>query len=316
MTGFVVEAGGQVWQLPELLRFQAEYGVGTPCDSFTLLCPWAGDNPTRSGDWCMFYAEEEGERVFTGVVDECEISLSGAGWRLEVSGRGMAARLLDNEALGQDYDLALWESIVSDHIAPLGIEVLPGGDVPRQERFRVDTGSSEWTVVEQFLRAGGGRPIRFDRWGRLDVSPWEDDRVTVVDGTVPVTGLAVREKRYGALSEVLVRDRWAGTVRSVRDENFVRAGGMARRVLTMPGYAGTAEMERSGREQLERAARERREAEVTVALPFYAMPGELVELRRGEKDSDGLWRVARCVVELDGDGVRTRMTLREKDCVR
>ena len=82
------------------------------------------------------------------------------------------------------------------------------------------------------------------------------------------------------------------------------------------GRASAAELEAAGRELLETAARERREVEVTVALPFYAMPGELVELRRGERDSDGLWRVARSTVELDGDGIRTRMILREKDCVR
>lgn len=316
MTGFVVEGGGQVWQLPELLEFSVEYGVGTPCDSFSVCCVWAEDNPTRPGDWWGFYAEEGGERVFTGVVDECEVSLTGRGRRLEVSGRGMAARLLDNEALGQDYDLALWEDIVADHIAAYGVEVLPAGEMPRQERFRVDVGSSAWTVLAQFLRAGGGRPIRFDRWGRLDVSEWEDGAVAVLDGSVPVTGLVLREKRYGALSEVLARDRWAGTVRSVRDEAFLETGGMARRVVTMAGRASAAELEAAGRELLETAARERREVEVTVALPFYAMPGELVELRRGERDSDGVWRVARSTVELDGDGIRTRMILREKDRVR
>jgi len=301
MTGFVTQADGQVWRLPELVSFRLEYGVGTPCDSFTVRCPWAADNTARLGDWCGFYAEEGGERVFTGVVDECELSLSGAGRLLEVSGRGMAARLLDNEAMGQDYELALWESIAADHIVPYGLQVLPAGALPRQERFRVENGSSEWTVVEQFLRAGGGRPIRFDQWGRLDVSVWKDGEAVVVDGGVPVMGLTFREKRYGALSEVLVRERWAGTVRSVRDERFAASGASARRVLTMPGRATAAEMEAAGREQLRRAARERRELELTVARPFYAMPGALVELWRGE-ESDGVWRVWRCAGSWTGTG--------------
>ena len=63
-----------------------------------------------------FTAEHEGERVFTGLVDECEVSTGPRGCLLEVSGRGMAARLLDNEALGQDYLSATQADILRDHV--------------------------------------------------------------------------------------------------------------------------------------------------------------------------------------------------------
>ena len=51
-------------------------------------------------DAVRFTAEQDGEVVFTGVVDEAECGWDSGGGRLELSGRGMAALLLDNEALG------------------------------------------------------------------------------------------------------------------------------------------------------------------------------------------------------------------------
>ena len=108
MTGFVRTAAGEVWQLPAAEQWELEYGLGTPCDCFFLRCPWQSGQGTAPGEWAQFYAEQEGTRVFTGVVDECEVSLTAEGCFLELSGRGMAALLLDNEALGQDYQLPPW----------------------------------------------------------------------------------------------------------------------------------------------------------------------------------------------------------------
>ena len=102
MTGCVTDAAGRRWNLPDPVAWRLEYTAGVPCDSFWLRCLWDRDNTARPGDWVGFFAEREGERVFTGLVDECEVGWGADGQTLEISGRGMAARLLDNEALGQD----------------------------------------------------------------------------------------------------------------------------------------------------------------------------------------------------------------------
>lgn len=47
-----------------------------------------------------------------------------------MAGRGMAARLLDNEALGADYQVATVEDILRDHVAPYGIETVRGAELP------------------------------------------------------------------------------------------------------------------------------------------------------------------------------------------
>lgn len=121
MTAYVTDVDQVRWALPRPVAWRLEYTAGVPCDSFWVRCVWDTGNPTRPERWVRFSAEHEGEQVFAGVVDECEVSISDRGRVLEVSGRGMAALLLDNEALGQDYLVATQMDIIRDHVSPYGI---------------------------------------------------------------------------------------------------------------------------------------------------------------------------------------------------
>lgn len=187
--------------------------------------------PTR----CAFGAEQDGERVFSGVVDEIECGWDGSGGRLELSGRGMAALLLDNEALGCDYQVATLADILRDHVTPYGIRTAGTAALPAVPGFSVAAGSSEWQVLYQFARYYGGVEPRFDRQGRLVLEPWRDTARRIIDDSTAVSSLAWRYRRYGVLSQVLVRDRTRQTVQPVVNEEFDRRGGQCRRVLTMPG---------------------------------------------------------------------------------
>ena len=123
MTAYVTTAAGRTFQLPVPLSWELNYTAGVPSDSFWVRCPWQAGQGTDPAEWVRFSAAEAGETVFSGVVDECEVNQGAEGLRLEVSGRGMAALLLDNEALGQDYGTATLEDILRDHVAPYGIEL-------------------------------------------------------------------------------------------------------------------------------------------------------------------------------------------------
>lgn len=310
MKAFVTDVRGTVWELPPARKWELEYGIGTPCDSFHLICPWQAGEQSRPEEWVRFHAEHEGKRVFTGVVDECEVSCTMHGCELELSGRGLAALLLDNEALGQDYQLASLEDILRDHVFPYGIETAEKPSLPGIPRFRVDTGSSEWTVLEEFLRLAAGRVPRFNAWGQLVLTDWEDTVPLLIDAQLPVTQICRRDRRYGVLSEILVRDRYSGAVTPVRDDAFYAAGGQARRVLTMPGRAGRQEMYAAGQEQLRRARKEWAELEVTIPAPFWAMPGQLIRVERPEMGFSGTFRTAASTAAADGTGYWTRLLLR------
>ena len=87
MTAYVTDCRQVRWTLPRPVAWRLEYTAGAPCDSFWLRCVWEENNTTRPADWVSFTAEHEGERVFTGLVDECEVSITDRGRLLEVSGR-------------------------------------------------------------------------------------------------------------------------------------------------------------------------------------------------------------------------------------
>ena len=224
----------------------------------------------------------------------------------------MAARLLDNEALGADYQVATVEDILRDHVAPYGIETVRGcGAAAGGRASRWTTGSSEWQVVYEFCRYYGGIAPRFDRLGRLVLAPWEEGRRLVLGADAAVTSFRLREQRYGVLSEVLVRDRTTEEVQRVADEDFLRRGGRCRRVLTMPGKSSYQAMRYSGAYQLARAREELRQAELELPEAFAAWPGELVELNLAKGTGRGLWRVRESVCGLTAAGTYTRLTLGE-----
>lgn len=313
MTACVIDGKGERWTLPRLLAWRLEYTAGVPCDSFWVRCAWDADNSTRPEEWVRFEAAYQGERVFTGVVDECEVSITSKGRVLEVSGRGMAALLLDNEALGQDYQIATQKDIVRDHVRPYGISVAPGASLRAVSQFSVSTGSSEWAVVYEFARYYGGIAPRFDREGRLVLTGWDDKTERVIDDSAPLISLVRRDRRYGVLSQVLMRDRWSGAVERVANKEFAAAGGQARRIITMPTRSSYKDMRYSGQFQLDKSASEWKRMEVTVGQPFCVWPGELVKVSRKGLDWNGQYRAAEVTVGMDSGGRWSKIELASPD---
>lgn len=307
MTVELTTYEGKGYRLPEPLAYRFEYACGTPCDSLWL------EAAARQGDEEIFpkatrlRAWEKGEVVFTGVVDEIEWGLGPQGRRVSISGRSMAALLLDNEALAADYGTATLEDILRDHVTPYGIQVGRTGDIPACRDFSVSSGQSEWQVVYNFARYHGGVPPRFDREGRLTLAPFEDGGVKVLGEDVPLTGIVRAEKRYGVLSEVLVRDKGRKTVERVADPDFLAQGGRCRRVVTMNTKSTVGAMRYSARFQMEKARAGRRALTLSVPRLFLAWPGELVRVDRA--GWNGLWRVLETVVEQDSGGGTTKLKL-------
>ncbi|WP_209344056.1 hypothetical protein [Flavonifractor sp. AGMB03687] len=314
MEGTLTCWDGTKITLPQVTEWAFQYGRGTPCDSFSLTCLWEPEEDLLA-EAVTFTAVEQGETVFTGVVDECERGWDGKGGFLTVSGRSMAARLLDNEALGMDYQVATWQDIVRDHVAPYGVQTV-GSGLPAVPGFSVAVGSSEWQVVYEFCRYYGGITPRFDRLGRLVATPWEEGKRLVLGEDAAVTALTLRDQRYGVLSQILVRDKTTGAVQTVDNGDFLRRGGRCRRVLTMPGKSSYQAMRYSGSYQLERSAEELRQLELELPGAFLAWPGDLVEVRLSKPVSRGIWRVAEAVSGMDENGTYTRLVLGLPDALK
>ena len=315
MTGYVFSADGQSTQLPAPLSWTFQYTAGVPCDSFHLRCIWEGENAVQPAQWATFQALEGNEVKFTGVVDECETVYGAEGSYFEVSGRGMAARLLDNEALSQDYEIATLADILRDHVTPYGIAVGEQSAMGAVSQFSVAAGSSEWSVLYDFVRYYHGIYPRFNQLGQLVLTPWDSGTQVVLDDSVPVTRLVCRDRRYGVLSQVVVRDRYQNWTQTVDNAAFQAVGGQRRQVVTMPGRSQYQAMRYTGQFQLEQSAAQQLRLEVEVPKLFFAKPGDLVRLSQPEWGRNGTYRVAEAQVEQDQQGKRTLLELASPDMI-
>lgn len=307
---------GEVYTLPAPLYWRLEYGLGTPCDSFLLRCPLSGGGAETLEAATRLTVRRAGAVVFQGVVDECECRWGPEGSLLELSGRGLGALLLDNEAQGADFGTATLEEILRRYVSPYGISRGDAAALPAVPGFSVRTGSSCWQVLYQFARYHGGVPPRLDRQGRLLLAPLpQGESGLVLDGSSPVVKRVWRYRRYGVLSHIRVVNRVTRAVQEVEDPVFRRQGGCASRVLTVPRKTGFQAMRYSGRFQLEKSKAPMRTVSITLAAPFVAFPGELLRVSLPDFQGNGLWRVTEAVVELDQEGVKTRLELRDPQAV-
>ena len=109
MKGYLTTCDGAQFELPTLLKWEFSYTGSVPCDSFTLKCAYEPAMAEVLRRAVRFTAREDGTVEFAGVVDECGVTCDEKGLQLEVSGRGMAALLLDNEAESVSYQWATME---------------------------------------------------------------------------------------------------------------------------------------------------------------------------------------------------------------
>ena len=132
-----------------------------------------------------FTAREDGTVEFAGVVDECGVTCDEKGLQLEVSGRGMAALLLDNEAESVSYQWATMEEILKNHVTPYGIVCTGYDAVTAAARYRVANGSSQWKALNDFAALHGGIAPYFDKTGALEVKTSRRAARVSIDAKTP-----------------------------------------------------------------------------------------------------------------------------------
>ena len=315
MEAFVTCWDGREYRLPEMTEWEFSYGLGEPCDAFALTCVWEPGAERLMADAVRFRAEEDGKRVFTGIVDEYHCVRDLAGSRMELSGRGMQGLLLDNEALPVEYRLATVQDILCEHVEPYGIRTRGGESLRAVADLAVTSGRSEWSVLRDFACYHNGIVPRFDREGALTLSGWEDGAVVRLWDDVPVTRLSYGESRYGVLSQVVVRDKTRGAVETVLDEEFAARGGMCRRVITAGGGTTAAAMRDTADYQLRASQAELIQCEVRVLIAFFAFPGDLIQIGRTGFEANGTYRVREAVTGVNEKGAYTELILGETDLI-
>ena len=156
MTGRIITSSHRVYDLPALLTWNVTYTGGVPCDSFTVTCLYDRTMAEPLHLAAGFLAMREGEVMLRGIVDEYAVELTEFGLTATVSGRGYAARLLDNESRPVTYQGATLEEIVRCHVMPYGISTAEIAPVSASSVYTVASGTSQWKALEDFCRTYGG----------------------------------------------------------------------------------------------------------------------------------------------------------------
>ena len=311
MTGTLYTADHRMFRLPPLLSWRVTHTGTVPCDSFSATFVYQKEMaevlPLAAG----FAAEAEGETVLRAIVDEYTVDLDANGLTATISGRGYAARLLDNESRPVTYQQATLAEILANHVQPYGITCRDVAAVRAESVYTVAAGTSQWRAVEGFCRAYGGFVPRFSREGELLAGPEPEGRTLSIGEGGPVLACTLREDHYGVLTEALVIDKTRNAYYSVKNEDMIRRGGQCRRVIYTPGQSTWDAMRYTGEYQIRRSKEDERT--VTVRLPgsFLAFPGDRVDLRLDRMGLSGTFRVAEAASTFSAEwGAAAALTLK------
>lgn len=311
MKGYVTTCDGEEYELPVLLRWELCYTGSVPCDSFTLRCPYEADMAETLRTAVRFTAREDGEVQFAGVIDECGASCGEDGVLLTLSGRGMAALLLDNEAEAVSYQWATTAEILRNHAESCGI-VCTAWDAAGAPRYRVANGSSQWKAVNDFAVLYGGLTPYFHKNGTMELTRKRRSGSVTIDSTTPVTALRYCDRRYGVIAEALVVDRRTGAKQSVRNEEFLARGGEGRRVFYVPARSGERRMRYTGEYQIKKSKEGAETLSVTVAGRFDAAPGDTARVTGTKLGVTGEFRVIEVKRRLGETGEASEVTMQRE----
>lgn len=313
MTGRILTSDGETFDLPPLLRWTVTYTGTVPCDSYCVTCVYQSEMAEVLHRATGFLAIDGGSVLQRGLVDGYSTELSQSGLTLTVEGRGYAARLLDNESRAATYESATLQEILRNHVAPYGITCEGTAELRANSTYTVASGSSQWKALDNFCRAYGGWSPRFSRTGTLIAAPETDSgrRILIGDET-PLLALTKRENRYGVLSEVLVVDKTRNTAYTVKNEDFIRRGGVCRRVLYAPGQSTYAAMRYTGEYQIAQSKADEIALELHLPTAFAAFPGDLVRFDLKKIGLAGEYRVAEAENSFSETGETAVLTLKER----
>ena len=311
MMGTLYTADHRMFRLPPLLSWRVTHTGTVPCDSFSATFVYQKEMaevlPLAAG----FAAEAEGETVLRAIVDEYTVDLDANGLTATISGRGYAARLLDNESRPVTYQQATLAEILANHVQPYGITCRDVAAVRAESVYTVAAGASQWKAVEGFCRAYGGFVPRFSREGELLAGPEPEGRTLSIGEGDPVLACTLREDHYGVLTEALVIDKTRNQDFSVKNQEMIRKGGQCRRVVYTPGQSTWAAMRYTGEYQIQRSQEDAWTAEVTLPGSFLAFPGDRAALSLERMGLSGTFRVAEAENRFDRrNGASVTLTLK------
>ena len=308
MTGTFYYGNEVTWRVTDFLSFDICHGLGEPCDYFEVSFVYTSDMLKLLSKVNRFRAEQDGETVFNGVVDEYTISIDETGAKVAVSGRSLAALLLDNEAEAVTYGTVTLNTVLGNHVSPYGIGPAKKKSMPPLYVFTVASGDSQWSVLKRYCRFSAGIEPRFSKDGTLILN---DQAGKTRDLTRYGAGIKTKyvDTRYGNISEVLVKNRVTGANYTVQNSEFKKRGGCARRVINVPRTSTYDSMRYTGQYQIAEAAKDKRYVQIAVPALFAAFPADKVKIDNSALGLGGTYKVCESHCFADENGYGTELKL-------
>ena len=308
MRGILYDVKNTPWQLPLLFKWEVCHGTGETCDYFEICFPFEKSMIGTLSSAVKFQGVNNGETVFSGIVDEYCIESDENGSRVTLSGRSMAARLMDNEAEAAAYASLSLDTVVQNHVAPYWNGKTEKKSMPRLSRFTVNSGESQWSVLTKFCRYSCGIQPRFSKDGTLILND-SVGKTIKIDESSPVFSFKRRDCRYGVISAVMIKNRVTGARYTVHNQSFENRGGFSRRVLTVPKTTGADAMRYTGEYQIRESKRGKNTAEIGLVSQFPAFPGDVAEVNLPALGISGRYKIIETRCWADADDAGTYMTL-------
>ena len=305
MTGYLICCDDTEYRLPELVSWHVQHTLGVPADDFDVCFLYDNSMENLLADAVFFRGSWKGEEVFYGVVDAYEITTGRNGQLVRVTGRGMAARLLDNESEPVQYVTCTLEDILNNHVRPYGIAAIEVGCAGSAAGYVVESGVSQWTALYNFCKYVCGITPRFSKTGALVLAPVSGNVVRIDDAS-GADDLVFTQRRYGVVSSVLVRHTADYSQETVQDAEALSRGICCRRVITVPRVPGYDAVRYTGHYQIDASKEDSVTCALTLPEPFVAFPGDSVKLFLSTGCIGRNWLVSETESWADGDSCGTR----------
>lgn len=309
MKGELLLRSGKSVSMPEFISYRLIHTDGHSADSFEVTFPTKVSLLPELRLSREFRCTEDGVIRFRGVIDEAEAVYADA-FTTTLCGRGLAAKLMDNQADGAEFYTLDLETVLARYVRPYGItSIMQHGGPWRMRMAAVGTGCSCFRVLEGFcLHAGAPQP-RFLPDGTLCIS---SQASTHALGEADVLSAGWRLCRYGVISRQKVIDLTMKTARIAENPRISMLDVSASKVATRSGQF-THLIERTAQQRLEESMRELDTLVVTVAGAYPAQPCDIVNVTLPRIQAFGDYIVTETCRSFDGRREITQLNLRAKE---
>ena len=309
MRGELLSAGGEAISLPAFTAWRLIRTDGHGADSFSVTFPTQASLLPRLTRSAGFRAVEGGDTAFFGLTDEVE-AVWADGFTTTLCGRGLAARLMDNQAAGAQYFHLDLDTVLFRYVRPFGIDrIRVEGGPWRAQMLAVSPGTSCLRVLQGFcLHAGAPQP-RFTPDGTLYIGSAAGTHRL---GEADILSARWRLCRYGVITEQSVRDLSSGVTRRA-EAPLLRAYDISSvRYATRSGPF-TNVTERSAMQRIDAAKRDLLTLELTLPGAYAAGCCDTVEISLPDLRAAGEFTITEICRQFDGRCETTQLRLRAKE---